>query len=60
MILEDFDVKKQKLGFAALISTAAIAVAGMMTLPTVYASWEWRGYRGDLNYDNTISVYDIS
>lgn len=59
MILEDFDVKKQKLGFAALISTAAIAVAGMMTLPTVYASWEWRGYRGDLNYDNTISVLDI-
>lgn len=59
MILEDFDVKKQKLGFAALISTATIALAGMMTLPNVYASWEWRGYRGDLNYDNTVSVLDI-
>ncbi|MDO4157059.1 MAG: dockerin type I repeat-containing protein, partial [Oscillospiraceae bacterium] len=52
-------MKKQKLGFAALISTATIALAGMMTLPNVYASWEWRGYRGDLNYDNTVSVLDI-
>lgn len=52
-------MKKQKLGFAALLSTAAIAVAGMIALPSVYASWEWRGYRGDLNYDDTVSVLDV-
>lgn len=53
-------MKKSALIGTALLSAATVA-AGivMIALPHAYASWEWRGYRGDLNHDGVVSMVDI-
>ena len=53
-------MKKSALIGTALLSAATVAAGiGMIALPHAYASWEWRGYRGDLNHDGVVSMVDI-
>ena len=53
-------MKKSTILGTALLSAATVAAGiGMIALPHAYASWEWRGYRGDLNHDGVVSMVDI-
>ena len=48
-------MKKSAIIGTALLSAATVAAGiGMIALPHAYASWEWRGYRGDLNHDAAV------